>query len=415
MRNPRHGLLCIAITRAVLAVVLTSPLSHVAAQAIGERAVLDVDNAQDTPGFKDEQAGVRAGAFQLLPSAAVSVAYDSNLFAAPGEREEQAVSIVEAMLRAASTPGDLDLRGGTFLRARRFMDAGDQDTTEFGASGDLRAQLGPQDEFTGRLLAERRAESRTEIETPHFGEPSLYHEFRGDLAYTHTFSRFALRARASGRRLDYEDTSQSFRDQWSHRAELRGAYAVHSGLSLIATGYYDRDVFSTASTLVASAKTTGALIGARLRVPDVADLELSAGHFQRTFERQLGEISGVSLRGAVTWYPTRLLTVRADLLREDEPTRLLGAFGKIRTNGSLELDHEYSRRLSLYARGRMIVDDFESIHRTDKTYFAEVGAAFLLTRRYMLSFEYDYATRSSGADSESFVRHLMDVSFIGRF
>lgn len=384
-------------------------------QAIGERSPLTIDEDEDRLEFQQEQAGIRAGAFQVRPSGLVAAAADSNIFAAPGERSEQALTLAEALVRLDNDPGDLDSRSRAFVRARQFLDAHDQDTTEFGAASSLRAQLGAQDEITGRLLAQRRFESRAEIETPDSRAVSFYREFRGDLAYAHAFNRFALRTSLSGRRLDYEDDSQSFRNRWFYRAELRGSYELRSGFALVGTSYYSRDDFEFSSPLVASAETVGTLLGARLSVPDVIDFELAGGYFQRSFAGQVDEISGVSLRGTVTWRPTRLMSVRAELLREDEPTRVLGAFGKIRTNGSLALDHQYSSRLNFYARGRVILDDFDAIQRTDKTYLTEIGLNYLLARRYVIKLEHDFASRSSGAASQSFVRHVTSVSFIGRF
>lgn len=405
----------LAIAQMVLLETLAAPLARAQAQAMGQQSALGFDAEQRGLDFRSEQPGVRAGSFRLLPSAAVSMAYDSNIFAAPAPREEAALSIAEAKLHLQNEPGVLALEGEAFVRGRRFMEAHDQDTTEYGASVAAESQPNAQSEFSGRMLAQRRFESRNEIETPNFRAVSYYQEWRGDLGYWRAFNRFALRATLSGRRLDYEEPSQAFRDRSSYRAELRGTYDLRNAVSMIGTGYYSEEDYRILSPLAASAQTAGTLAGARLSLPDVADLELMGGYFHRTFAQQRGEISGLSVRGSLTLRPTRLTTVRADVVREDAATRVVGAFGKIRTDGSLEIRHAYSRTLDLHASSRFIVDEFAAARRTDRTLLAQVGATWLLSSRYVIAAAYEYAGRDSAATGESFVRHLTSVSLLGRF
>lgn len=401
--------------RALLSVTLLFGASVAWAGPLFERTPLIRDADDDGFGALDDQPGIRAGAFQLRPSATMSLAYDSNILASSNRTESEALSILEAALRAQTDPGGkVGVDAGAFLRGRRFVDVRDQDTTEFGVVGNMGTRLADADELTGRLLAQRRYEDRTDIETPNFDRVSFYNEMRGDLAHVHTFNHLSLRTSVSARHLEYEDSSQEFRDRWFYRGELRASYDLGSGLSTIATGYYSKDDYRFVSPLVASAETTGALIGARKSITEVVDVELAGGYFERTFAQGLGSISGLTLRGAATWQPTRLTTLRADLIREDEPTRLSGAFGKVRTDASLSAHHSFARDVTFYARARLIKDDFAAIQRMDTTWFAETGMSFLLTRHFTIRVEYDYASRDSASVGESFVRHLFGVSFVGR-
>lgn len=402
--------------RAVLALALAFSVSAACAGPLSGRTPLIGDPDDEGLGALDDgQPGIRTGGFQLRPSATMSLAYDSNILAASSRTDGEALSIVDAALRAENDPGGkVAVDAGAFLRGRRFADVGDQDTTELGAVGSVTAGLGGADELNARLLAQRRYEDRTDIETPNFERVSYYREMRADLAHTHTFNHLSLRTSVSARHLDYEDSSQSFRDRWFYRGELRASYDVGSGLSTIATAYYSKDDYRYISPLVASAETTGALVGAQKSVTEVIEVELSAGRFERTFAQGLGSISGLTFQGAASWQPTRLTTVRADLRREDEPTRLSGVFGKVRTDSSLSVEHSFARDLTLHAAARLIKDDFATIHRMDTTWFGEAGLSLRVSRHFTVRFEYDYASRRSGAAGESFVRHLLGVSFVGR-
>jgi hypothetical protein len=237
----------------------------------------------------------------------------------------------------------------------------------------------------------------------------------GSLAYQHTFNRFTTRMTLNAHRLDYNDSTQEFRNRWSSLGELRGAYELRNGLSLVATGYYGRDDYHTTSTLVDSAHTVGGLLGAHLTLPELLDFELSAGRFKRSYDDNRGELSGLTIRGSMAWQPTRLTTVNAEVLREDDPTQVLGLLAKIRTDVSLQIDHSYSPRLSLYARGRVILDDYHAITHTDITYIAEAGMNFLMTRHFVVSLTYDHGSRSSYVRDRSFQREIASLTLTGRF
>jgi len=401
------------ITLAMLAAA--APVPRAWPHAIGEQSPLDFDADRGTIDFQDEQAGVRAGSLRLLPSAAGSVAYDSNVFASPTARDAQVLSLLEGQLHLENDPGASQFAGDGFARTRRFREAHDQDTTEYGVSTSLDTLLGSGNEFSGAVLAQRRFESRAEVETPDIRSVSFYDESRASLSYSHTFNHLALRSTVSGQRFDFAESSERIRDRASYRGELGAAYQLHNGFSWIGSGYYSEDDYRFASPFTASAETVGAMAGVRLNVPDIADFELSGGYFQRHFAGDLGEISGLSLSGSLTWHPTRLLIVRADLQRQDAPTRVTGAFGKVRTSGTLGVLHSYSRSVELYARGRIIEDRFDIIRESVRTFSTETGATWMLSRRYVLAAEYDYATRTSAAIDSSFARHLLSLSLIGRF
>jgi hypothetical protein len=384
------------------------------AQTVSDRSPLDTVPGQSELDFQDQVPGVRAGAFNMHASAGTSLAYDSNVLAQSSQRTEKALSIDEAQMHATNDMNEATLDLQAFARARRFIDAHELDTTEFGGAMGFDAPVGAQDELTASVRAQRGFEPHTDIETPRALPVSVYDDARADLAYTHVFNRLTLRGAASGEWLNYHDPSQHFRDLETNRDELRGEYTLGNDLSAVVTGYYGHDDFSHSSPYVASATTKGTLVGAHLSVPEVVDFELTAGYFERRYADNLGQSSGVSVRGSLIWQPTRLMTVRGAITREDQPTRIPGAFGKARTDATLELDHAYSRNLSLYARGELVVDDFNFIQRVDHTYLGEVGLTILVARPYLLKVAYEFGSRSSNAPDVSYVRHVASISLIGR-
>jgi hypothetical protein len=389
---------------------------HARASGIGERSPLEFDEVRSVAEFDEEAPGVRAGNFNVRPAAALSMAHDSNLFAKSGPHDDDSLSIAEAQVRAENEAGVVDVAARAFARARRYLHASDQDTTEFGGSAALSAEPTANDTWSAHLVAQRRFESRTDIETPDIAAVSFYREWRGDLRYSHEFSRFTLSSAMSARRIEYEQASQEFRDLATYGGEIGGSYELRNGVSLIASSYYSRDDYRSESPLVASAETVGALAGVRVNIPEIAEVELAGGHFRRTFAQQPGAISGLSARGSVTLHPTRLTRVRADLVREDQPTAVAGALGKVRTVSSVAVDHSYSRNFALYARGSLISDAFDGAQPSARTWLTEAGGAWLYSRRYLVAVEYDYASRNAPTAPDSgFVRNMVSVTFVGRY
>ena len=180
------------------------------------------------------------------------------------------------------------------------------------------------------------------------------------------------------------------------------------------TGYFNRDEFDDPSAISLSADTAGGLLGLHFEVSDLLEFELGAGYFERSYDDLADPLDGFSFRGTLSWHPTRLTTVRAQVLRTDAPTRIEGAFAKVRNDALLQVTHEYSRNLVLHAGARFIADDFETIDRVDTSWLAELGATWAFGRHSVLRFSYDYGTRDHDDDSRSFDRHVASLAYIMR-
>jgi hypothetical protein len=385
------------------------------AQGIGERSPLEMSDSQPQPEPVDEQRGIHAGEFRLLPSATLSLAYDSNVLAAPAPRDEEGLAIAEAGLRLVNEPGLLNFDGAAFARGRRFSDSRDQDTNEYGVGTSLREQWSSQTEFTANLLFEHRFESRVDVETPDSRPVSLFNRWQGRLGYAHTFNRLTVSSTFDGQRVEYASASESYRDIATGLGEVDIAYDCRNGVSLTASGYHAEDDYRHETPQVASASTNGALLGIRLNVTDFVEGELAGGYFRRTFDRIPGATSGLSIRSNVLWKPTRLTTLRLGVTRDDEPTRITGAFAKVHTDASLAVEHSYSRSIGVFVRGHVLLDDFDSIHRHDRTYQANAGVSRRLSGHFVIEAEYDYAARSTQVVDESFVRNVVSLSIRGGY
>jgi hypothetical protein len=360
------------------------------------------------------QGGIRAGSFDIRAALGISFGYDSNVYAQPDAGNGQATGIAEALVRATDHSATRDILGMGYVRARRYNDTRDQDATEYGAIGSYDGWLNPQDRITSNLSAERNIESRTDIETPTSIALSPYDDLRGSFGYAHLFNRLGIESQFDIRRVQYDNNTQAFRDRSQYRGELRGAYAFRSNLSWVLSGYYSHDEFDEPTLTTPSANTAGGLLGLRYEVRDLLQLEIDAGYFERRYDEEIAPLNGVAVRGQMTWFPTRLTTVRAQVLRTDAPTRVEGAVGKIRNDALFSVNHEYSRSLLLHAGARFVADDFQGLSRTDTAWMAELGLTWSFGRHSVIQFVYDYGNRANETPDRSFERHVATLAYIGR-
>jgi hypothetical protein len=389
-------------------------VGSVRAQSLAPRALFVDDLGAELFDTDGAEGGIRAGSFEVRAAAGLSYGLDSNVYAQPDDSEAEGVATGEALVRAVNHSSTRDVLGLAFVRAQRYENARDQDSTEYGALARYDGWLGPQNRLITGFSAEHNIESRNDVETPTTVALSPYDDVRGAISHTHLFNRFSLEGRVNARRLQYDAPGQEIRDRSQYRGEVRGAYALRSDLSWVATGYFNRDEFDDPTPSSMSADTTGGLLGLRLEANELLELEFGAGYFERSYDDLDDPLTGIALRGTLVWHPTRLTTFRAQALRTDAPTRIEGAFAKVRNDASLQVTHEYSRNLLLHAGARFIADDFETIDRVDTTWLAELGVTWAFGRHSVLRFVYDYGTRDHETPGRNFERHIANLAYIAR-
>jgi hypothetical protein len=397
------------ITLKPLAAAFALALGVDAMAADPEAALSRLDAA--TPEYF-ENLGVRAGPLTFSGAGGLALGFDSNVYATDDARES-ALSRAQLALRLDHESQGREFAALLFGEARRYEDAEDQDASELGMATRYTAIATSHDKAELWLSGQRRVERRTEIETPIALARSRYDELRAGVRHVHTFNRLSVGARAEAQRLEYAADSQSFRDRDSYRGELRTAYAMSSELSGFLSLGFNRDEFDASSSLI-SADTASALLGVRIELNELLDLELGAGGFERRFDGSRDPLTGVLVRSALEWQPTRLSRIRAELSRSDEPTAVPGAFGKIRNELAFEIAHDFSRSVALFAGARGVLDEFDTGDSDATLWSAEAGASWSLGRRSMLRFSYGYGSRSADTLDRDFVRHVASLSFVGR-
>ena len=387
--------------------------TQAAAQSLVAHTPFDDDSGQTLFDAEGAEGGARAGNFDVRAAAGLSFGFDNNVYATGQAVRSDELASGQFLLRATDQGPTRSLQLLAHLNARRYASESSQDSQEYGVAGELQRAFGGRDLLEVRFDAARQIESRTDIEAPPLAL-SPYDKLSGFLDYQHFFNRLSTQLRTEAVRLQYQAAGQQFRDRWQYRAEFAPAYGMTARLRALAVMYFNRDDFDVSGARDSSADTRGLLLGMHYESPDLFALEFAAGYFQRRADDGIDDLDGLSGRASFTWQPTQLTRIETGLLRTDAPTRVPGAFAKIRSDVHLELQHSYSRSFSFVTGLRYQIDEFDGLQRTDNAWIAAAGCSWSLTRHALIDFHYEFSLRDTQEGVRDFDRQLAQLTWVWR-
>ena len=106
--------------------------------------------------------------------------------------------------------------------------------------------------------------------------------------------------------------------------------------------------------------------------------------------------------GTLAWNVTTLTTITANIQRAEAVTTEAGSSSKIRTQGTMRVDHQLLHNVLIGGQIGYRNDDFQQSSREDNTIDAQIGASYLLNRNVSLSLGYEYQIRDSNQPDSSF-------------
>jgi hypothetical protein len=184
-------------------------------------------------------------------------------------------------------------------------------------------------------------------------------------------------------------------------------YEVSPGLELFARGTYfavSYDVEAAGDDNGLDRDSTGyeTVAGVAFDVSGVTSGEVFAGYrSQDPDDIMLETMKGPQFGGSLTWNPSGLTTVQAEIVRTVEETTQVASPGYFATRYGLGIDHELLRNLLLGLNGSLTTQDYEgSIDRNDDYVRGGLYAKYLMNRYLYVSFNYNYTDRrSNGVDA----------------
>lgn len=138
---------------------------------------------------------------------------------------------------------------------------------------------------------------------------------------------------------------------------------------------------------------------------------IAAGYQQRNYNSpQLKPLEGPAFEGRLSWSPSQLTTVTANVARTIEESIRLTAVSYVRTTGGVRVDHEFLRNVLLGAELRADRREYERPNSNATDAVVQLNGRWLVNRSVALTGSYAYNRRieATGGAFE-FERHLFQL------
>ncbi len=342
-----------------------------------------------------EPVGGRLGSFFLYPSVETRLEYDDNILALPNDGAGDFELTVRGAARLVSDWQRHSVEIDGYVQQnfhRRFTT---EDVMEGG--GRVRARIDASRNTSARIVAslDALAEDRANITSQAAARnPTRFRRADAMVTVAHEMGRLQLVGDGMIQVLDFDDAiradgsvlDQDFRDSVLMRASLTALLEFSPRVSGLLRGQVDRLQFTgePEEPDPFDRDTSGFAIeaGARVELTNLLFGELRAGVLRREVDDPSAPgLTGVSFGANLTWAITPLTTLRffADRQVEEGGSQLVS--GNVRSQASVDVEHELLRNVVLDARaGFARIETIGQLQTDAEEYDLHVGATWKLDR-----------------------------------
>jgi len=354
-------------------------------------------SVRDRPRPEYDPMGVRFGGFDLNASVELAATATDNLFAEETDTDSDVYLTLNPKARLSShwSRHALAFEAGGSVPSHNDFSSEDVNTGYALAEG--RYDVSANTNISGNVGVSHNVEPRNSPDAPPQGVPLVeYDQTDVGIGAAHTFSRVRVSANASHHTYDY-DGSQDFRSFDQTVVSGRAEVAVSPRIGLLLQATSDNRDYNNTPGLNSDGQTY--LVGATLHLTDLLRGQIAVGQFSRDYDSGISE-DGLAIDSEIEWYITRLTTLTVNANRSTEDT--IGATTAspfVDSRYGARIDHELLRNLILTAGVQIGKRDYDVIDRTDDYTHADVGADYLLNRRWAVRARYNHdEVDSSGAN-----------------
>lgn len=370
--------------------------------ALGQQPV--VSQPQD---FKP--LGIRAGSFMLHPGVEVAVDYNDNVFYSNDNEQSDTIFHVRPYVTAISNWSRHSLSVRLAADVGRYADFGVRDYEDYFLTVSGRFDFKGQNNMGYHLDALQLHEDLNARDSVQGIEPTVYHLLGAGLTYDHYFNRLSLGGTLDWQQLQYDDVlgesgeiiNNEDRDRQSMRASLTSGYQFKTDKRAFVTvawdeTEYDQEIDRNGYNRDSSGYSLSG--GLDFTITNLLTGDVSLGYYERDYDDpELQDVDGVGFGAGLTWVPTQLTTVRANVSSSIEDSASATASGYFRTLYALRVDHELLRNLQLTGRLSYSDSDYETVldapagsRTSDKVWRAGLGMNYFINRWMWVGASYDY-------------------------
>jgi hypothetical protein len=386
--------------------------------AFGSASAQDYDRGRNVSVLERERkdydaSGIHVGSFSVFPKIEAQVVYSSNVFADDTNKQSDYYYGFDPTIEARSNWNRHQLQAEAGLKLRRYSDFSSEDQNGWFARANGRLDVFGTSYLKAGLDAERSYEERGGADFPGgAAKPLPYDTVGGALHAVGQFNRLRLTAGGEYHDIDYKNVPLVFdpanptlttldtsgRDRKIASYDVMGEWAISPDTALFGKVAYVVTNFNNAHPPFSEPDSdeTTVSVGANFDLSALLRGEIGAGYVKRKYDDPaFGDVSGLSLKGQVEWFPTQVTTVTFNAHRSVQDSVLADSSGYFETAGGVRVDHELRRNILVNALVDYENDDFNEIDRTDKVWSVSAGGTYLLNRIVGINANLGYINRDS--------------------
>lgn len=365
--------------------------------------------------------GIRAGAFMIQPAVELAGEWTDNVFYTNENEESDFIYHLRPHVTAQSnwTRHSFNVRMAADIGRHSDFSIRDYEDYFLNVSGriDVRTQSALNYSADYMHLHEDLNDRTAEQGV----EPTKYDLAGLSLNYEHTFNRVTLRFNYNYRDLDFDDALRADgsvidngdRDRSIDDLGARISYAFKTDMKAFigATWHkidFDQEFDRNGLDRSGDGYTLNA--GVSMGFTGVLTGDLFVSYHDRDYDDPtLGSFDGWAAGAGLTWYPSRLTTVKGNITSAIQETTSADASGYLGTLYQIRVDHELRRDLQVNARLSYRDNEYEVLpgapantRRYDDVFGGGLGATWFINRNVWLSASYDLSDLSTNVPNDDF-------------
>ena len=368
--------------------------------------------------------GYQIGTFTVLPSFAQSVGYDSNPDQTSRQFEKGSAALrTEAGVDFQSNWSASALQGS--LRGAYLETPQNEAASRPAADGTVRLRIDANRDLRidaeGRFLVDTQRTSSPNLQVAAGNlqvaaatSRPLLAVYGGSLGATETFNRLSVTLRGSVDRSEFDNArlsdgtiiNQADRNLNQYSVQLRTAYEVSPDLSPFVDLLGDTRVYDVRRDTTGVRRDSDGIafaVGASFGLARTLTGEVSAGMQHRTYvDPSLRDINAPLVNAALVWSASPLTTVRLTAASGVTETTIPGSSGILTDVGTLEVQHDLLRNLSLVVGGSFLRNVYQGSPIRENGYSATARLDYHMTRWLTLRGTYIYQQINSTVLGSSF-------------
>ena len=365
--------------------------------------------------------GLRAGAFMLHPGVQLAAEYTDNVFYSTENLDSDLVFHVRPYITAQSTWSKHSINLTASADIARYNDFSDRDYEDYflGVSG--RIDVRNRSYLTYALDYMDLHEGLNNRSSEQGIEPTRYNMTGGSLGYDHTFNRLSVGGNVGFSDFDFDDVldadgeiiDNQDRDRSDRFYSLRAAYQFqtdkqayisYSGNSIEYDQNLDRSGFDR------NGDGYGIEGGINFTITGKLEGNAGVGYYSRSYDDdRLLDTDGWGFSAGLTWVPTYLTSVNAQINTSVEETTDSNSSGFLQTNYTLRVDHELLRSLQINGFVQYRDYDYQNIvdapvdaRSSDGTWRLGFGASYFINRHAYLNASYSWEELDSSIANDDY-------------